>query len=239
MHALLLFALTLLRVIPLEGDTCHVQGIAVDGGTLWVTSVDRAARTGWLFEYGLETGRRLRAVEVQQGAMYHPGGFDHDEDSLWIPVAEYRPAGKTVIQRRSKKTLEILSSLEVSDHIGALAVLPDGLLAANWDARQFHFFSREGKLLWSRVNPQPSRYQDIKRRYGTIVAAGLLGRGGAARAVVDWLDPDTLSLLSRQTLGRTDRGLPYTHEGMDYRDGLLYLLPEDAPSRLFVFRAEY
>jgi hypothetical protein len=239
MHCLLLFALTLLRFIPLEGETHHIQGIVADDGRLWVTSLDRATRKGWLFEYELETGKRLRGIEVQQGEMYHPGGFDHDEESLWIPVAEYRPSGKTVIQRRSKATLEVLSSFEAADHIGALAVLPDGLLCANWDARQFHFFSREGKLLWSRANPQPSRYQDIKRRYGAIVAAGLLGRGEAARAVVDWLDPDTLLLLSRETLGRTDRGIPYTNEGMDLRDGLLYLLPEDAPSRLFVFRVEY
>jgi len=29
-----------------------------------------------------------------------------------------------------------------------------------------------------------------------------------------------------------------TSEGMDYRDGRLYLVPEDAPSRLFVFKLE-
>lgn len=238
MHFLLFLAWTLIRVIPLEGDTHHVQGIVVDGQRLWVTSVERAARKGWLFEYELETGKRLRAVEVQQGEMYHPGGFDHDEESLWIPVAEHRPDGRTVIQRRSKETLEVISSFEAADHIGALAVLPDGLLAANWDARQFHLYSREGKLLGTRANPHGVRYQDIKRRYGSIAASGLLGKGEAARAVVDWLDPDTLGLLGRETLGRTDRGVSYTNEGMDVRDGLLYLLPEDAPSRLFVFRGD-
>lgn len=236
MHALFLLALTLIRVIPLEGETYHVQGIAVDGQRLWVTGVDRAARKGWLFEYELETGKRVRAVEVQQGEMYHPGGLDQDEESLWIPVAEYRPGGRTVIQRRSKETLELMASFEAADHLGALAVLPEGLLAVNWDAQQFRLYSREGKLVWSRRNPHGVRYQDMKRRYGSIAAAGLLGRGEAARAVVDWLDPETLALLERDTLGRTDRGVPYTNEGMDVRDGMLYLLPEDAPSRLFVFR---
>jgi hypothetical protein len=28
----------------------------------------------------------------------------------------------------------------------------------------------------------------------------------------------------------------YTHEGMAIRDGVLYLLPEDEPSRLFRFK---
>lgn len=238
MAAIFLLALTLVRVVPLEGDTHHVQGIVVDGQRLWVTSVDREARKGWLFEYELDTGKRLRAVEVQQDGMFHPGGFDDDGESLWIPVAEYRPGGRTVIQRRSKETLEVMSSFEVADHAGALAVLPEGLLAADWDARKFSLFSRDGKLLWSRANPTGVRYQDMKRRYGSVVAAGLMGTGGSARAAVDWLDPETLRLLWREIPGRTDRGVPFTNEGMDLRDGLLYLLPENSPSRLFVFRLE-
>lgn len=239
MHSLLPLALTLLRAISLEGDTHHVQGIAMDGIRLWVTAVDRAAGKGWLFEYEPDTGRRLRATEISQGALIHPGGFDHDEDSLWIPVAEYRPLSRTMIQRRSKATLELLAGFEVPDHIGALAVLPDGLLLANWDAHRFYLYSREGRLLWTRPNPNPARYQEIKRRYGSIVAAGLAGQGAQARSVIEWLDPETLRPLRRETPGRTDRGVPLTNEGMDLRDGTLYLLPEDTPSRLFVFRLEY
>lgn len=236
MHPLLPLALTLLRAISLEGETHHVQGIAVNGNRLWVTAVDRAAGKGWLFEHELDTGKRLRATEISQGALSHPGGFDHDEDSLWIPVAEYRPDSRAIIQRRSKETLELLAGFEVPDHIGALAVLPDGLLLTNWDARRFYLYSREGQLLWTRPNPNPTRYQDIKRRYGSIVAAGLAGRGAQARSVIEWLDPETLRPLQRETPGRTDRGVPLTNEGMDLRDGQLYLLPEDSPSRLFVLR---
>lgn len=231
--------LSLVRVIPLEGDTHHVQGLAVGENRAWLTSVDRAARKGFLFEYELESGRRLRAVEVQEDGMYHPGGIDQDEDSLWIPVAEYRPDSRSVIQRRSKATLELLGSFEVPDHIGALAVLPDGLLLANWDARKFCLYTRDGRLVWTRPNPNPARYQELKRRYGAILASGLRGRGASAAAVIEWLDPDTLRPLQHETLGRTDRGVPFTNEGMDYRDGLLYLVPEDAPSRLFVFRWEF
>ena len=232
----LLFSLTLVRFVALQGETHHVQGIVADEGRFWVTSVERGAARGWLFEYEAATGRRLRAAELQQGAMYHPGGFDHEEDSLWIPVAEYRPDSRSVIQRRSKQTLELISSFEVPDHVGALAVLPEGLLLASWDARRFHLYTREGRPLWSRANPNPARYQEIKRRYGSIVASGLLGRGAQAQSVVEWLDPETLQPLGREILGRTDRGVPYTNEGMDLRDGMLYLLPEDTPSRLFVFR---
>jgi len=235
---LLLFAISLLRVVPLEGDTGHVQGIAVDEGRLFLTSVDPAARKGRLFEFDAGTGKQLRAVEVQIGEMYHPGGIDVDEDAVWVPVAEYRPASRSVIQRRLKSSLELAGSFEVADHIGALAVLPEGLLLANWDARKFYLYSRDGKLIWTRPNPNPTRYQDMKRRYGAIVASGLRGRGPAAQAVVEWLDPETLRPLQNQVLGRSDRGVPFTNEGMEYRDGRLYLVPEDSPSRLFIFRLE-
>ena len=64
--------------------------------------------------------------------------------------------------------------------------------------------------------------------------------GGGVRSreegAIDWLDPATLTLARRITAGRTGRGVLYTNEGMAIRGGKLYLLPEDGPSRLFVYR---
>jgi hypothetical protein len=36
--------------------------------------------------------------------------------------------------------------------------------------------------------------------------------------------------------GLTDRGVRFSNEGMAIRDGILFLLPEDDPSRLFRYR---
>lgn len=223
-------------VLLLQGDTHHVQGVAVEQSRIWVTSVDRAARRGFLYEYDRATGRRLREVELQQGAMFHPGGFDMDETSLWIPVAEYRAAGRSVIQRRSKETLALISAFEVDDHIGCLTIHPGGLAGANWDARKIYEWTPAGALLRVRPNPSAVRYQELKYRYGALIGSGLLpkpARGG----MVEWLDLETLQPLRRAPLGLTDRGVALTHEGMDLRDGKLYLLPEDTPSRLFVLDA--
>lgn len=218
-----------LSVTKLEGATHHVQSIVVDGTSLWVTSVDRVAKKGYLFEYELATGKRLREAEVQQGSMFHPGGFDMDDDSLWIPVAEYKRDGHTVIQRRSKRTLEVISSFTVDDHIGCLTLMEGKLLGGNWDARKFYEWTPEGRFVSVRNNPNAAHYQDIKYRYGTLIASG---------GVVQWLDPEELEPLRTLTLGRTDRNVPFANEGMDLRDGLLYLLPEDGPSRLFVIDPE-
>lgn len=220
----------------LQGDTHHVQGVAVDDARVWVTSVDRAARKGFLYEYDRKTGQRLRELEIQNGAAYHPGGFDIDDTSLWIPVAEYKPNGRTIIQRRSKVTLALISSFEVEDHIGCLTVYSGGLIGGNWDARKIYEWALDGKPIRVRANPNAARYQELKYRYGALVASGLYPKpkqGG----VVQWLDPETLLPLQEQQLGLTDRGVPLTQEGMDARDGKLYLLPEDAPSRLLVLDA--
>jgi hypothetical protein len=44
-----------------------------------------------------------------------------------------------------------------------------------------------------------------------------------------------MKLLRRVTLGNTDRNQPLTREGMTIFGNKLWLLPEDADSRLFIF----
>jgi hypothetical protein len=221
------------RVIALEGETHHVQGIVFTGEKFLVTSVERAAGRGWLMEFDGE-GRRLRAVEIQSGQMIHPGGFDVDESSVWIPVAEYRAKSRSRIERRSLETLELISSFEVPDHVGALALASDRMFLANWDSRQFYEYSLDGKLIRVRDNPAAFRIQDLKFRQGALVGSSPAEKGAKAGSIV-WLDPETLMPLMEWKLGRTDRGVSFTQEGLEVKDGKVYLLPEDAPSRVFVF----
>jgi len=97
---------------------------------------------------------------------------DADDVSLYIPVAEYRASSSTVVQRRSRESLELISSFEVADHIGALALGPDRLYAANWDARKLVEISPEGKILRTRDNPTPLAIQDWKSGSNTGRAGG-------------------------------------------------------------------
>jgi hypothetical protein len=238
--ALLFFAITLpgqtvdlIQTIPLEGQTHHVQGIEVDGDRLWVTAVDVNKRRGLLMEYSLPAGKLVRSVEIQSGDRFHPGGLCADGDSLWVPVAEYKRSSSTVIQRRSKKTLALESEFEFKDHIGAIALTPDGLTGANWDALKFYLWDRKGDLLRTQDNPSYAAYQDMKFGGQVLIAGGLLqDRSG----VIDLLDWPSLKRVRRIAVGKSDRGVAYTHEGMAIRGDKILLLPEDAPSRLFIFR---
>ena len=221
--------------VPLQATLHHVQGIDIEGGILWVSSVDRATEKGYLSRFDLATGRLLKQIEVQEGKRYHPGGISLSGDSIWVPVAEYDRDGPATIQRRNKTTLALEASFSVNDHIGCVAVTPEGLIGGNWDSRILYRWRTDGTEIGHAANPQPTRYQDLKWSDGYLLGSGGLERGAGA---VDWLDPVDYKLVRKIRAHQTDRGVPFTNEGMTLRNGSLYFLPEDDPSRLFVFRKQ-
>jgi hypothetical protein len=225
--------LPLARVVELKGRTFHVQGIEAGENRLWVTSVDRATQSGYLHEFDRASGEMIREVKVQDGARFHPGGIAGTEESLWIPIAEYRAHSTSIIQRRNKRTLGIEKQFAVDDHIGCVAVYDGGLIGGNWDARELYFWNTEGKLLRKETNPTGNGFQDLKAVGAALVGSGLLADGSGA---IDWIDIVSLKPLRRLTAGKTDRGFTYTREGMAIRGDELMVLPEDERSRLFVFR---
>ena len=160
--ALQLHTMKQVRVIPLRGELHHVQGIEVDQGILWVSSVDQAERVGWLHRFDLPSGRLRQRIRVDEGDRYHPGGIALDGDSIWVPVAEYHRGGKTTMQRRDKRTLALRSSFVVDDHIGSVAAGANGLVGGNWDSLLLYEWTRGGRMLRRRENPARAAYQDMK-----------------------------------------------------------------------------
>ena len=226
--------LELIRTVELKAPLRHVQGVEVDGGKVWVSSVDRESRKGFLHEFRLSDGSLVRFVEVQDGPRFHPGGISADSESVWVPVAEYRPGSSAVIQRRRKSTLGLEFQFNVADHIGCIAASGDEIIGGNWDSRELYVWDPQGRLQRKLPNVFGNGYQDMKFNGDVLVASGLLPMGGGG--AIDWFELPSFRLLRRLMAGKTDRGVFYTREGMAIRNGLLYLLPEDGPSRLFVFR---
>jgi hypothetical protein len=222
-----------LSVTELENKTHHVQGIVVDGTSLWVSSVSKPHRAGYLHQFEIETGRHLATEPIHQGDRYHPGGIDHDTEAIWVPVAEYRKLSSSTVLRIDKKRRKVRKSFDVPDHIGCVAVATDMLIGGNWDSREFYYWDFDGKLIEKKKNPNLVAYQDLKFQDGMLLASGNVSQDEGA---IDWLDPKTLQLRKRILSGKTDRGVRFTNEGMAVVNGKLYLLPEDGPSRLFVFR---
>jgi hypothetical protein len=225
-------ALRALPAVALQGETHHVQGIDVHDATLWVSSVDAKSKRGWVFVFDRSTGKLKHSVEVQSGDRFHPGGLSRDGSSIWVPVAEYRRSSTTNIQKRHAGTLALQTEFAVNDHIGAVAVVKDQLVGANWDAREFYVWSKSGREIRKVANPTGVAIQDMKYVNGTLVAGGL--RKDKSGVVV-WLEWPGLKTLRTLETGRTDRGVTFTQEGLAVQDRTLYLLPEDGPSRLFGF----
>jgi hypothetical protein len=65
----------------------------------------------------------------------------------------------------------------------------------------------------------------------SLIGSGLRGGEGA----VDWLHPKDLRLQRRIRAGKTSRGVALTHEGMAITNGRIYFVPEDGPSRVFIY----
>lgn len=221
-----------LRVVTVQATLDHPQGLDADaaGTTWWISAVHRARRAGLLAVVDAASGEVSRVLEIHDGDCYHPGGLSRQGDTLWVPVAEYRRASRTIVQRYDTATLTRHSTFAVDDHIGCLAATGTELIGANWDARRFYGWTADGRELRWRTNPTEARYQDLKWVGGRLVAGGLLGDGG----VIDVLEWPSLDLVHRLPVGRTDRGVVFTHEGLAVAGTHLLLMPEDDPVRVFV-----
>ncbi|MES2042270.1 MAG: DUF6454 family protein [Pseudomonadota bacterium] len=226
----------LLRALRLEGEIFHVQGVDLDSRHIWVTSVDRDSRRGYLHEFDRATGRFLRRLELTDGARYHPGGISLSGGSLWIPVAEMKPNSSAVLEEIDTETLRIRRRIHVADHLGCVAASDRDLVAGNWDSRLLYIFDLRGTEP-VRVVPNPSAtpFQDIKFVHGQLVGGGPLTLWSGT---IDWIDWPSMKHARTLRAGTTDRAAPYTGEGMTLKGRDLYLISEDGPSRLFHFRLD-
>ena len=224
----------------LDGQLFHVQGLALDGPHVWITSVDRAGRRGYLHEFDRRTGTLLRRLELTDGLRYHPGGISMSGRSIWVPVAEMRPNSSAVLVEVDADTLQVRRRIAVADHLGCVAASGRTLVAGNWDSKLLYIFDLSGGGR-KRIVPNPSRtrYQDMKFVDGQIVAGGSRTWWSGT---VDWIDWPSLRVARTLRAGAVGpvrpfgRGGPYTGEGLAIEGRDLYVVPEDGPSRLFHFK---
>ena len=115
----------------------------------------------------------------------HPGGMQSDGNRLWIPLAESKRTGSSLIRVFPMagivpgQPLKAEFEFPVSDHIGALAVSADHeiVFGANWDTEAIYVWDFAGHLQRTLKGP------DLESR-GLGVVSGPNGRAGLA--VQDW-----------------------------------------------------
>lgn len=232
----------LLGTLQLQGELFHVQGVDLDATHIWVTSVDKEHKRGYLHAFDRATGRFVARLDLTDGERYHPGGFSISGGSIWVPVAEYRANSSAVLEQIDIETLQVRRKIRVADHLGCAAVSGDHLVAGNWDSRKFYIFDlRNPATVRVVANPTDTNYQDIKFIGGQLVAGGTSGWDSGS---IDWIDFPSMRLSQSLRTGATGqmslfgRARPYSGEGMALQGRDLYLLPEDGPSRLFKFELD-
>lgn len=159
----------LLGEIHLDFPTYHPQGMAFANGLTFLSSVeildaprpaaDPALRTpgrgsGHVFVLDSES-LLIRDIPVGEDTMYHPGGIDFDGDHVWVSVAEYRAASRSIVYTIDPDSLEVRERFRVDDHIGWVLRDPhlDLVFGGSWGSRHFYIWDTEGRLMDTWENP--------------------------------------------------------------------------------------
>ena len=219
----------------LQFPTHHVQGLAVTQDAYYVSSVDREGEQGWLFQVDRDSLLVQARRELTEGALIHPGGIHIDGAYLWIPNAEYDRDGPTKILQLDPQTLETVGAFGVDDHIGLIASDgADRLYGANWDSLSFYVWDWDGNLIEKVDSPTRVKYQDCEFHDPFLICGGQKSR---KRGAIDFIEPESWTLVDRIDVGETGLGHSLAHEGLSLLGEAVYLLPEDGPnSEVLLYR---
>ncbi|WP_200210405.1 DUF6454 family protein [Micromonospora coerulea] len=182
--------------IPLRFPTYHPQGFALVGDKIFMSTVeiierpvpypqpvdgyDRTPGKGVGHVLVLDRqGNLLKDVQLGQGTVYHPGGIDFDGESVWVPVAEYRPNSQAIVYRLDPQTYQVTEAFRVADHIGGVVRdrVSGEMHGVSWGSRTEYSWTPNGHQLSKQANPDHLvDYQDCDYSgWGKQICSGVTG----------------------------------------------------------------
>lgn len=204
---------------PLGFDAHHVQGLAATEDWFFITGVDKYAAAAWIFKVNRKTGEKVLQKSIAKRPDIHPSGIDFDGKYIWVAMAVYEEYSHTYMTIVDPETLNRKVVFEVDDHIGAVARHGDLVIGANWNSRDFYFFTLNGELVDKKPSPTGIGYQDCEGVDGFLMCTG----GG----FLDWIDIGAWTLAKRFPVGVSEQGSPLSREGVSWYDGHVFFLPDD------------
>ena len=158
--------------VALDFPTYHPQGFALVGDRIFMSSVEIIERPqkypapvdGYDRSPGrgvghvlvmTRSGELLKDITLGEEDMYHPGGIDFDGESIWVPVAEYRPNSASVLYRIDPDSYDVTEAFRVDDHVGGVVRdrRTNKVHGVSWGSRTFYSWSARGDQLGSSANP--------------------------------------------------------------------------------------
>lgn len=143
--------------IALRFATYHPQGMTLVGDRILLSSVetgaDRDHGTGHVLVLD-RAGRLLDDVRIGEGSVYHPGGIDFDGESVWVPVAEYRPHSKAIVYTLDPETYDVRERFRVADHVGGVVRdrVTGHVHGVSWGGRTLYTWTADGRQVARRNN---------------------------------------------------------------------------------------
>ena len=246
------------RTVRLKFRTYHPQGLYKLGDKFFLSSVEvikiPQEGIGHLFVIDSK-GNLLEDVKVGQGTIFHPGGIDFDGKRLWIPVAEYKPKGRSIIYKYDPKTSKLEAAFTFNDHIGALAILKERIIGFSWGSREYYIWDKRGKLLKSGKTPfRFVEFQDAKNINGRFIFLSGIGKlqfsqnslkltltlGG-----ITLTDSNLVPIISKpvEILSPKGRVITWNPSYIEVgscspEDIRLYFAPDDEETDILIFRPE-
>ena len=266
--------------VPIAFTTHHPQGMVKIGETFFVSSVeiqvptrrlpepvdghdrDTGEGVGHLFKID-SSGKLIADLTLGERTIYHPGGLDYDGQSIWVPVAEYRPDSRSIVYRVNPDNMKPTEVFRFADHIAAIVHNTDDntLHGVSWGSRRFYRWTlgSDGRVTNAGVPPEKLRtlntshyvdYQDCKyvgRRRMLCTGVTEMRQRPDAPAFrlggIDLVDlEDGRPLHQAPVLLWTAGGLDMTHNPVWFEataTGLRgYFMPEDDKSTIYIYDVE-
>ena len=259
------------ETIPLPGlrikgksATAHTQGLEIHSGSYHVTARrdDLKPRRALL----LRTDASRSDWDVwditpldadgHPTSLDHPGGMQSDGNRLWIPLAESRRSGRSLIRAfplagmAPGRPLKWEVEISILDHIGAVAVDANRqrIYGASWDTEKVYIWDFEGKLqrsmsglelgnrelgiAYKTARETGLAVQDWKVSEQRLFASGLFrGVENSPRIpqsrLTSYVGFDEKGFSSHSVSLPRQNSTELAREGMAVSDGWIYFLPED------------
>jgi hypothetical protein len=158
-----------MAAVKLQFPGFHPQGMVKIGDYFFMSSVevtrkrqnnDGGEGIGHLFKFDV-TGKIIAEIILGEGLIYHPGGIDFDGQSIWIPVAEYRPNSRSIVYKVDPKTMNVTEVMRFEEHIGGIVhdTEANTLNGVSWGSRSFYQWplNAAGKVTNPAVSPDKLR----------------------------------------------------------------------------------
>jgi hypothetical protein len=157
--------------IPLRFATYHPQGFALVGDRIFMSTVeiieppvrypqpvdgyDRSPGKGVGHVLVMNRqGTLLKDLILGEGIVYHPGGIDFDGQSVWVPLAEYRPNSNAIVYTIDAVTYRITEQFRVGDHVGGVVRdrVTGTVHGVSWGSRTLYAWTSAGRRLSMQAN---------------------------------------------------------------------------------------